>query len=151
MVWGCLTWDGPGRLHRVHGRMDRFQCCSILEQSLLGTLSDYHMSPSSIVFIHDNDPKHKSAFTRGWLQDHNIHVLPWAPSSPDMNIIEHAWEHVDRCIRARNPLPSNSEELWKMLVEEWARLDWSYIRRLYRSIPCRIQALKEAKGGYTKY
>ena len=68
-----------------------------------------------------------------------------------MNIIEHAWEHVDRRIRARNPLPSNSEELWNMLVEEWARLDRSYIRRLYRSIPRRIQALKEAKGGYTKY
>jgi len=107
--------------------------------------------PSSIVFIHDNDPKHKSAFTQGWLQDHNIHVLPWAPSSPDMNIIEHAWEHVDRRIRARNPLPSNSEELWNMLVEEWARLDRSYIRQLYRSIPHRIQTLKEAKGGYTKY
>ena len=151
MVWGWLTWNGPGQLHCVEGTMDRFKYCSILEQFLLGTLSDYNISPSSIIFVHDRDPKHKVAFTQGWLCNHKICVLPWAPSSPDMNIIEHAWDYVDRRIHAQVPLPSNTKQLWDALTEEWGKLDKYFVRRLYCSIPSRVQALKKAKGGYTKY
>ncbi|TFK29620.1 hypothetical protein FA15DRAFT_547227, partial [Coprinopsis marcescibilis] len=70
---------------------------------------------------------------------------------PDQNIIEHAWDEVDRQIRRREVQPRNIEELWVALQEEWAGLDIAYIRRLYDSIPRRIDALFEAKGAYTKY
>ena len=43
MVWGCITPWGVGRLHRIKGNMDSKQYCSILEQSLLGTLHDYSL------------------------------------------------------------------------------------------------------------
>lgn len=56
MVCGCLTEHGPGRLHRVDGRMDAAQYCRILQESLLGTLSDYSLDPSNIVFQQDGDP-----------------------------------------------------------------------------------------------
>ncbi|KAJ7114775.1 hypothetical protein C8R44DRAFT_582061, partial [Mycena epipterygia] len=58
MVWGCLTEHGPGRLHR--GRMNAIQYCQILQEALLGTLSDYSLAPESIVFQQDGDPKHTS-------------------------------------------------------------------------------------------
>ena len=35
--------------------------------------------------------------------------------------------------------------------EEWDAIDLNYIRSLYRSLPSRIQELREAKGKWTKY
>ena len=68
-----------------------------------------------------------------------------------MNIIEHAWDLVDRRLHARSTLPSNLEELWIALKEEWEKLDLESIMNLYSSMPCRVEALKCAKGSYTKY
>ena len=127
-VWGCLTWDGSGRLHRVDGRMNAIQYCDILKESLLGTLEDYSTDSSNIILVQDNDPKHTSKLATKWFEDHVIEVLDWASSSPDMNIIEHAWDEVDKCLHARTPLSRNLDELWDVLVEEWAKLDISYVR-----------------------
>lgn len=151
MVWGCLTEFGPGRLHRIEGIMNATKYCEILEESLLGTLSDYSLQPSDIVFQQDGDPKHTSARAQTWLHDHDFKVLRWAPSSPDMSIIEHAWEELDRRVRARVVLPKNEDELWEALKEEWENLGMDYINRLYDSMPHRVQALHKAKGKYTKY
>ena len=68
-----------------------------------------------------------------------------------MNIIEHAWDKVDRCLCARTPLPRNLNELWDVLVEKWVKLDISYVQNLYKSMPCRVAALLVAQGQYTKY
>ncbi|KAF8169907.1 hypothetical protein K438DRAFT_1498425, partial [Mycena galopus ATCC 62051] len=71
---------------------------------------------------------------------------------PDMNIIEHAWEELNRRVRARLPvLPQNCDQLWEALQEEWANLGIDYINQLYDSLPRRVQALHTAKGLYTKY
>ena len=60
MVWGCVTEHGPGQLHRVEGQMNAVQYCQILEESLLGILSNYNLTPDSIIFQQDGDPKHAS-------------------------------------------------------------------------------------------
>ncbi|TFY64844.1 hypothetical protein EVG20_g5806 [Dentipellis fragilis] len=60
MVWGVLTWKGPGRLHRVEGKMNALQYTSILSDSLLGTAHDQKRKPSSIVLAQDLDSKHTS-------------------------------------------------------------------------------------------
>jgi hypothetical protein len=151
MVWGCLTEFGPGRLHRIDGRMNATQYCQILQESFLGTLSDYSLDPSSIVFQQDHDLKHTSARATNWFADNDIKILRWAPSSPDINIIEHAWDQLDRQVRRREVLPTNNNELWDALQEEWANLDMAYINRLYDSLPDRVQTLHKAKGGYTPY
>ena len=58
MVWGCITPQGPGRLHRIEGRMNAVQYCEILTESFLGTLADQRLSPDNVIFQQDNDPKH---------------------------------------------------------------------------------------------
>ena len=151
MVWGCLTQHGTGRLHRVNGRLNAVQYCEILTKSFLPTLHDHNLKVSDIVFQQDYDPKHTSRHAQTWSKDHGVKVLPWAPSSPDMNIIEHAWDLVDRCLHAWSTLPSNLEELWIALKEEWEKLDLGSIMNLYSSMPRRVEALKCAKGSYTKY
>ena len=68
-----------------------------------------------------------------------------------MNIIEHAWEVLDRQLRCHHVRPTNLDDLWAALEEEWAQLDMDAVHRLYESMSRRTEALKKAKGSYTKY
>ena len=91
------------------------------------------------------------SLTRAWFDRNAIQLLDWAPSSPDVSIIEHVWEEIDRAIRRRERRPTTLDQLWQAIQEEWAKLDVNYIRTLYDSMPRRVAALKKAKGGYIKY
>lgn len=151
MVWGVISWTGPGRLHRVKGTMNADQYTQILSESLLGSLNDKDIAPEAIILAQDNNPKHKSRLAQNWFRENNIKLLPWPPSSPDMNLIEHAWEVLDRRVRARAVRPTNVDQLWVALQEEWERLDMDTVRALYESMPRRTEALRKANGSYTKY
>jgi hypothetical protein len=121
--------------------MNAIQYCEILKESFLGSLANCRISPSDMIFQQEHDPKHTSRHAQSWFKDHDIEVLPWAASSPDINIIEHAWQALNTQIQAQNPLPRNLDELWDALVEEWSKLDLEYARKLYHSMPCRVVAV----------
>ena len=67
-----------------------------------------------------------------------------------MNIIEHVWEYLDRRVCTQSPLPTNRDQLWTVLQEEWANIE-EYIEKLYESMPNCVAALLKAKGSWTKY
>ena len=71
--------------------------------------------------------------------------MDWAPSSPDMNIIEHVWEYLDKRVHTRSPLPTNQDQMWTALEEEWANIDEE---KLYKSMPDHVTALLKAKGSW---
>ena len=81
----------------------------------------------------------------------NVKCLPWAPSSLDMNIIEHVWDQLDALVRAWNPLPCNKKEMWVALQEEWANFPMEALGKLYESMSHCVAALLKARGGHTKY
>lgn len=151
LLWGVITPKGVGRLQLAHGKVDSKQICAMLKNGLLGTLQDQKQEPDSILYAQDNDPKHTSRYTQNFLAENEIKLLPWPASSPDMNIIENVWDHLDQKLRHRNVLPTNKRQLWEMLQEEWYNIDPSYIQGLYESLPQRVAALHTAKGGYTHY
>jgi hypothetical protein len=54
----------------------------------------------------DNDPTHRQApkIVKEWSQSHglNVQVLPdWPPLSPDLNLIENFWSHVQARVDAK--------------------------------------------------
>jgi transposase len=151
MVWGYITRLGVGKIHRIQGTMNTAKYIHILSNVYLRSLPDFGLRRSSLIFQHDNDPKHTSRGTTKWLIENKIRVLPWPPNSPDMNPIEHVWDYLDKQIRLRRPLPQNPNALWTALKEEWYNIPSSYIASLYDSMPNRIEALRKARGGHTTY
>jgi transposase InsO family protein len=151
MVWGCISPHGVGRLCRIDGRMDSSQYISILQEGYLGTLKDLHTNHQGFIFQSDNDSKHKSRATQSWLRETGIPTLEWPSSSPDINIMENLWAYLDNRIRAHPMNLSNSEELWKTLQQEWYKISPKYIRKLYESLPRRVEEVCNVKGGNTKY
>lgn len=151
VVWGCITPWGVGRLHHIDGLMDAKKYIGILNTSLLGTLQDYSVEPQAIYFQQDRDPKHTSKLASAWFASKHLDLLDWPPNSPDMNIIENLWDHLDRMVRAHSPLPTNLNQLWEVLQEEWGLIDQAYIDKLYGSMVERVNTLRKAKGGETRY
>ncbi|RXW12442.1 hypothetical protein EST38_g13411 [Candolleomyces aberdarensis] len=150
-VWGMITAQGVGRLVRIDGSLNASLYRDILQDDALGTFHDLGLDPQDHYFQQDNDPKHTSRIARTWFDENQIDLLPWPPSSPNINIIENLWDHFDRRIRARSPLPRSEEELWAALQEEWYKIEPSFIESLYQSLPDRVRAVYEAKGGNTRF
>ena len=50
MMWGCMTWEGPGYACKIDGKMDADLYCQIMEDELQGILDCYDRSPSNIIF-----------------------------------------------------------------------------------------------------
>ncbi|CAJ0957790.1 unnamed protein product [Ranitomeya imitator] len=77
---------GPGRLIRVHERMNGAMYREILSANLLPSARALKMK-RGWVFQHDNDPKHTARATKEWLRKKHFKVLEWPSQSPDLNPI----------------------------------------------------------------
>ena len=151
MVWGAITYQGVGKLVFVEGRMDSEQYINILSSGYLQSLYMDGFDMENSFLQQDNDPKHKSRRTMEFIDRAGMNVLPWPSCSPDLNIIEHVWNDVEVRLRKRLVQPTNISSLKVAIEEEWYSTTLYYIRALYNSIPRRLEAVKKAKGGYTKY
>jgi transposase len=151
MFWGCMMWEGPGYGTKIDGRMDADLYVSILEDELQQSLQHYGKDTEDVVFQQDNDPKHKSKKATNWLNDSGLEVMVWPPQSADLNPIEHLWHYLKKRLAEYEVPPRSIQELWERVQKEWDKIPASVYQNLIESMPRRIQAVLEAKGGYTKY
>ncbi len=101
------------------------------------------------LFQHDNDPKHTSKATVGFLKKNKVKVIQWPSMSPDLNPIEHLWGILKRQVEHHSP--SSIQSLKEVILEEWKKIDLAKCRQLVHSMPRRLGAVIKNHGGHTKY
>jgi hypothetical protein len=151
MVWGCILWDGVGYACRIDGRMDAELYVKILDEDLQASLNYYGKDVEDVIFQQDGDSKHRSGKAKTWFEENDFKVLSWPAQSPDLNPIEHLWDHLKRKLGGYERPPSGILELWERVEEEWNKIEPEVCQNLIESMPRRVQAVLKAKGGHTKY
>ena len=148
MVWGAIRFGWRSQLLIIDGNLTANR---YLDTVLTNQVVPYVQQHNNTIFMHDNARPHVARLCQDYLAANNVQVLDWPPYSPDLNPIEHLWDHLDRRIRARNPAPVNHAQLRQALIEEWHRFPQYRINALITSVPRRIAEMCRAHGGHTRY
>jgi transposase len=149
MIWGCISSNGAGDLHRIQGILDAAKYKQILIHHLRPSIRRLFSNENECFFAQDNDPKHSAKIITNYLNNCNMNVLEWPAQSPDLNPIENVWAELKR--RTKERQPSTEEELFQLLKEEWNKLDLPYLTSLYESMPKRCYDVIKSKGYPIKY
>jgi hypothetical protein len=88
---------------------------------------------------------------QGFLQEQQMRVIDWPPKGCDMSPIENAWCQVLKEINHVGV--NNQDQLWVRVEEGWEQLrrNVGYWGNLVNSMPDRMRAVVEAKGGWTRF
>ncbi|KAG1391774.1 hypothetical protein G6F60_012396 [Rhizopus arrhizus] len=153
MMWGCMTYEGPGYACQIYdGTMHSDLYQHILDTTLRETMKYYDMDWSTAHFQHDGDPKHRSKSTIQWLNANRVNYIDdWPAQSPDLYPIEHIWHHLKLKLSLYDKKAKGVHELWERVEKEWNSFDKEACRRYIDTMPARIKAVIDAKGGSTKY
>jgi transposase len=151
MVWSCITYEGVGLNCRIDGNLDGELYTDILRDELMKTIRYYQFDEGEVIFQQDNDPKHTSRVAKDALEDLNLNVMEWPSQSPDLNPIEHMWNHLKTELRSNSRIFATSDDLWDGIQEVMKNENKEMCRKLVSSMSSRVQAVINAKGGYTKY
>lgn len=155
MIWGCMSWAGPGKIFQVQGRMNGEDYCNILQENLLPTMDALSIIPGlpskeEIIFQQDNDPKHTSKKAKTWFKDRKINLIDWPSQSPDLNPIEHLWTTLKSELYSENQPAKGVFELWQRTQQAWSKISKEDVQKLIQSMPNRCARVIASKGGYTE-
>lgn len=106
---------------------------------------------NDFLFMQDNARPHTARIVTQYLDEVGIERLQWPARSPDINPIEHVWDELGRRIRSRRVAPVNLYQLGEALVDEWEDFPQQTVANLIASMPRRMEAVIQARGGNTRY
>ena len=151
MVWGCISHDCKLDLVTIHGNLTGDQYIRDVMQPFVVPHFDNHPLVTRPVYMDDNARSHRSKAVTTYLQSETVASIPWPAMSPDLNPIEHIWDMLGRRMQARELPVQNIRQLEAALHREWQQLSQQDIRRLTGGVRGRVEAVIQARGGYTRY
>lgn len=79
-----------------------------------------------------------------------IESMPWPGNSPDLNPIENVWAILKRKVCQKKP--TTIQELKEIIEYTWYNdISMDFIRKVYESMPHRVESVIRARGGPTRY
>jgi len=107
------------------------------------------------ILLEDNDTAHG---TRGKGYNQVKHLkdeleIRWEanpPSSPDLNPIEKIWRSIKQRLKNRGVIWT-PEDLKRAIQEEWDAVTIEEINRQIDTMPARVEAVSNARGGPTAF
>lgn len=148
MVWGCISYNGVGKLVVVDETLNATRYTQLLSENLFESAEDMGIS-NDFIFQQDNAPCHKAAHTKRFFTENQINVLEWPAQSPDLNPIENLWAYMKRKLRKKKF--SSKKKLIKKIKKIWSKIKISKLKKLVSSMPRRVRECFEAKGQNTRY
>jgi len=112
-----------------------------------------------MIFMQDNAPIHTANKVKRWLDNNGIWVMQWPPYSPDLNPIENLWFKLKETVFLVDPglehdtsfEDTSRRRMEQALIKAWDLIPQSYFDSCWKSMPRRVQAVKDAHGWHTKY
>lgn len=150
MVWGGINSEARTELIFIeNGRLNAARYIEEVLQEAVVPFAPF--IGEHFLLMHDNARPHAAGIVTQYLEEVGIAAMEWPARSADMNPIEHLWDQIKRRVRGRHNPPSTLEQLRTALIEEWDTFPQDKIRDLIGSMPRRVRALKNARGGNTSY
>ncbi|QRV94580.1 Transposable element Tc1 transposase [Ceratobasidium sp. AG-Ba] len=127
-----------------------------VDQVLLGPPVQFYRSAVKereleMLLVEDGSGPHRRKSTEEALKALGIRSLAHPPNLPDLNPIEPVWRTVKERIH-RIPWSRNSEErLWEATQRVWKALTVKDITKHTSKMDARVQAVRDNKGGTTRF
>ena len=93
---------------------------------------------------------HRSKAPKAWRESRSLKKLEWPANSPDLNPIENLWKVLKDAVQ-KNHRPTNNDEMKLILEAEWRAITNEKMESLVASMPERIKAFFDARGGSTRW
>ena len=140
----------------IDGNMDSDSYIELLEEAVPGSILKRKQKQGipprrKLIFQQDNAACHTSRATMEYFGEVKLNVLEWPAMSPDLNPIEHVWLQLKRWLYKHRHTIKNKIDLKAAITEFWEGFLKKSVQTLIKSMPRRLQAVRAAKGGHTKY
>jgi hypothetical protein len=150
-VWAGTSWEGKTRLHFLPKSMKGKDYLEFIqEKAEPDLLRLFPQKTKPPTWLQDREGFHTAKVVQNYLKKSRLRPIEdWPGHSPDLNWQENVWEMMAQRVRERNP--RTLAGLRPVLQEAWDDIDLDDIRKCVRSMPDRLKAVVEAKGGHTRY
>ena len=149
MVWAGFCAHGKTMLIFCEGTVNAEFYTDILENALLPF---FHLNQHlPLKFQQDNASIHSARHTQHWINDNDIPIIEWPSKSPDLNPMENLWGYLVRQVYKDNKQYNTRDELKTAIGRAWDELPIEVMNNHINSMPRRVQAVIDARGGSTKY
>lgn len=147
MFWSAIGIKCKAPLIVLKGSVNTDKYIELLENHFLPWFREN--CPATHIFQQDNAPAHKSKHSIAFINNQNLKLLDWPANSPDLNPIENIWSVLKNAVEKRSP--KTFEELERVAVEEWDKIEQQTIRKTIKSMSRRIDQVLERKGEKCEY
>jgi hypothetical protein len=146
-MWAAISNDSKTELVHIPGNLTAVRYrVEILQPHIMHVIDR-----QGELFKQDDVRPHTTRLTMDYFEQNNINVLPWPSKSPDLNPIEHLWNHLNKRVRQRQPPPQILHQVCRMWPHGWWTIPRHNVRKLIESMPRGCREVLAAHGGHTRY
>ena len=151
MVWGAfLAGKKLPLVFMPPGRRTAVDFVQLVYELTLGPFLDTQETSGKLVLMEDGAPVHRSNVPKVWREARQVTKMNWPANSPDLNPIENLWKVLKDRVQTHHR-PKNVNEMKLALEREWENLSPEKLESLVATMPERMKAVVEAKGGATRW